>query len=45
MERFWLDVDEEIATLSEDNIHEALGFLSISIDETGRELRAPGPAL
>lgn len=45
MARFWLDVDREIVTLTEDNIHEALGFLSISIDETGRELRAPGPTV
>jgi len=45
MAQFWLDVDQEIVTLSEDNIHEALGFLSISIDETGRELRAPGPTV
>ena len=45
MERFWLEVDEEIVALTDDNIHEALGFFGISIDETGRELRAPGPAL
>ena len=45
MARYWLDVDQEIVTLTEDNIHEALGFLSISIDETGRELRAPGPTV
>jgi len=45
MERFWLDVDEEIGKLTDLNIHEALGFFGISMDETGRELRAPGPAL
>lgn len=45
MRQFWLGVDEKIATLTDENIHEALGFFGISIDETGRELRAPGPAV
>ncbi|MGJ7484792.1 hypothetical protein ACSFA2_06010 [Variovorax sp. LT2P21] len=43
VERFWLDVDAEITKLTDDEIHEALGFFSIRVDETGCELRAPGP--
>lgn len=45
MKRFWLDVDAEIMKLADADIHEALGFFSIRVDETGRELRSPPPDL
>jgi hypothetical protein len=39
MAQFWLAVDARMADLTDQQIHEGLGFFNITLDEKGLELR------